>query len=220
MMQQLYPEIVVESKKNNSELVKAVQKLPDDENKYIIVFDNSFDNLQALMEQRRLREYAACKPNVILLDIICFEYILLEFRDLIDWIYAPDDEFLEKKYKAIFAREKLLECISSGAADYTILKEIVELNDVFFNHNTASLLDEKATHIIPTIDHSTMISKYRMRSRFDDIVLDIDQLSTGCKTILNVCYFPNKVFCLKECGDMHFVFFISLAMDTCTVAIR
>lgn len=139
MMQQLYPEIVVESKKNNSELVKAVQKLPDDENKYIIVFDNSFDNLQALMEQRRLREYAACKPNVILLDIICFEYILLEFRHLIDWIYAPDDEFLEKRYKAIFAREKLVECISSGAADYTILKEIVEYDEHVAEHNIEKL---------------------------------------------------------------------------------
>lgn len=79
--------------------------------------------------------------------------------------------------------------------------EYIELNDVFFNQNTASMLDEKAVDIIQEIDHSTMISKYKMRSRFDDIVLDVDQLSTGCKTILNVCYFPNKVFCLKECGD-------------------
>ena len=67
MMQQLYPEVVVESKMNNSELVKAVQKLSDWQNKYIIVFDNSFDNLQAIMEQRRLREAVATRANVILL---------------------------------------------------------------------------------------------------------------------------------------------------------
>ena len=35
----------------------------------------------------------------------------------------------------------------------------------------------------------------------NDIVLDVDQLSTSCKAILNVLYFPDKVFCLKECGD-------------------
>lgn len=46
-MKQLYPEVVVESKRNNSELVKAVKSLKDTDNKYIIVFDNSFDNLQA-----------------------------------------------------------------------------------------------------------------------------------------------------------------------------
>ena len=43
LMAQLCPEIVVESKKNNSELVKAVKTLENTENKYIIVFDNSFD---------------------------------------------------------------------------------------------------------------------------------------------------------------------------------
>ena len=29
----------------------------------------------------------------------------------------------------------------------------------------------------------------------------MDCLSTGCKTVLNVMYFPYKVFCIKECGD-------------------
>jgi len=79
--------------------------------------------------------------------------------------------------------------------------EYVELNDVFFNQNTASRLDERAADIIQEIDHSKLISKYKICSRFNDIVLDVDQLSTGCKTILNVLYFPDKVFCLKECGD-------------------
>lgn len=53
---QLYPEIVVESKKNNSELVKAVKVLEDNENRYVIVFDNSFDNPQVAMEQKMLRK--------------------------------------------------------------------------------------------------------------------------------------------------------------------
>ena len=44
-------------------------------------------------------------------------------------------------------------------------------------------------------------SKYKIYSRFDEIALDIDRLSTGCKTVLNVLYYPNKVFCLKECGN-------------------
>ena len=51
-MEQLCPYVIVESKKNNSELVKAVKALQDAENKYIIVFDNSFDNLQIVMEQK------------------------------------------------------------------------------------------------------------------------------------------------------------------------
>ena len=32
-------------------------------------------------------------------------------------------------------------------------------------------------------------------------MLDVDKLSAGCKTALNVLYNPDKVFCLKECGN-------------------
>jgi len=33
---------------------------------------------------------------------------LLEFNKLIDWIYAPEDEFREKRKGVITAREKLV----------------------------------------------------------------------------------------------------------------
>ena len=78
--------------------------------------------------------------------------------------------------------------------------EYVELNDLFFNQNTVARIDEQAEKIIKIIDHAKLISKYRIQSRFDDIVIDIDRLSSGCKTALNVLYYPDKVFCLKECG--------------------
>lgn len=79
--------------------------------------------------------------------------------------------------------------------------EYVELNDIYFNQNTARKLDDRAKKIIEIIDQAELISKYKIRSKFNDIVLDIDKLSAGCKTVLNVLYNPDKVFCLKECGD-------------------
>lgn len=80
-------------------------------------------------------------------------------------------------------------------------KNYIELNDIFFNQNTATKLDDRAAKYIQMIDGSELFSKYKIRSRFDDITLNTDQLSTGCKTVLNVLYFPDKVFCLKECGN-------------------
>ncbi len=80
-------------------------------------------------------------------------------------------------------------------------KDYVELNDVFFNQNTAARLDGNATRIIDEIDGSKLIGRFRIQSRFDDVALDIDRLSAGCKTVLNVMYYPDKVFCLKECGN-------------------
>lgn len=138
-MGQLCPEIVVESKKNNSELVKAVNALEDNENRYVIVFDNSFDNLQVVMEQKLLRKYARAKKNVLLLDIICFEYILLEFKDLIEWTYASDDEFLTKRKNAIVAREKLVKSIQNGELNYKDIREIVEYNKNVDNYNVERL---------------------------------------------------------------------------------
>ena len=79
--------------------------------------------------------------------------------------------------------------------------EYVELNDIYFNQNTALKLDEKAEKIIEAIDGAKLISKFKIRSKFNDIVVDVDKLSAGCKTVLNVLYNPDKVFCLKECGN-------------------
>lgn len=136
---QLFPEIVLESKKNNSELVKSVKSLEDSENRYIVVFDNSFDNLQVAMEQKLLKKYAGDKDNVFLMDIICFEYILLEFKDLITWIYAADDEFLVKRKKAITAREKIVKTIQSGDVDYKDIREIIEYKEYVDNYNVEQL---------------------------------------------------------------------------------
>ncbi len=80
-------------------------------------------------------------------------------------------------------------------------KDYIELNDVFFNQTTVSRIDDKAEAIVEQIEGSRLIGKYKIESKFNSVTLDIDCLSTGCKTVLNVLYFPDKVFCLKECGD-------------------
>lgn len=139
LLEQLFPNVEVESKKNSSELVRAVKNLKDTENRYVIVFDNSFDNPQVVIEQKLLKVYADKKENVALMDIICFEYILLEFDNLISWIYAPDDEFLEKRSDAIMAREKLITSIKNGMINYKDIKEIVEYDDHIEEHNIEQL---------------------------------------------------------------------------------
>lgn len=79
--------------------------------------------------------------------------------------------------------------------------EYIELNDVFFNQNTVERFDKRAADIISQIDDSKLLGKYKIESKFNQVILDVDRLSTGCKTVLNVMYFPDKVFCIKECGN-------------------
>ena len=70
--------------------------------------------------------------------------------------------------------------------------ELVALNDVYFNKYTSDMLDEKAADIIKKIDCSEMLDKYTIRSRFNGNVLNIDKLSTGCKTVLNIFDKPRE----------------------------
>ena len=135
----LYPNIVVESKRNSSGLLKAVKDLENARNRYVIVFDNSFDNTQAVMEWKLLKQYVDKRENIVLMDIICFEYILLEFKNLVYWIYAPDDEFLKKRAKVISARERLIGSIENGNMNYKDIKEIVEYDNHINEHNVEQL---------------------------------------------------------------------------------
>lgn len=119
--------------------MKAVTSLKDAENTYFIVYDNSFDNLSIYQELKRLKTYAAQKSNVILLDFICFEYILLEFEHLIDWVFAPEDELKQKRSKIIDARNKLVEMLKKGESNYKALREIVEYDSHLEEHNIEQL---------------------------------------------------------------------------------
>ena len=89
--------------------------------------------------------------------------------------------------------------------------ELIELNDYFFNKTTADYLDEQAINIIAEIDGAKLLGKYKITSALNGVTLDIDKLSSGCKTVLNVLYFPDKIFNIKECGDNALDILYSLA---------
>ena len=61
---------------------------------------------------------------------------MLEFDKLIDWIYAPEDEFREKRAGAIAARDKLVQIISTDDMNY---KVILDYDNNLDNHNIEQL---------------------------------------------------------------------------------
>lgn len=137
-MNVLFPNVILESKGNNSKLIQAVQKLEDEENEFIIAFDHSFDNPEVIRELRNLRASIHERKNVHELNIICFEYILLEFEKLITWIYAPEDEFIEKRRNVICAREKLINAVKQKSV-YKSLQEIKDYLDTPEKYNIEQL---------------------------------------------------------------------------------
>ena len=79
--------------------------------------------------------------------------------------------------------------------------ELIRLNDIYFNKFTAEKIDVKAAGVILDVDQSELIDRFSIKSRFDKGILNIDKLSTGCKTVLNIMYNPEKVFDIRECGE-------------------
>lgn len=86
-------------------LLKAVLVVYDSsDDKFIIAMDESFDNDQVVREMKALKR-AMSGNNIYVLKLISFEYILLSFTELLDWIYAENDEFWQKRAIEMSARK-------------------------------------------------------------------------------------------------------------------
>ena len=82
-------------------------------------------------------------------------------------------------------------------------KNIQMFNDDFFDlHINKVKLNNQHAKIIKTIDFSDLdIENRRIIPRYNKkIYVPLTELSTGCKTVLNILNFPNICFYVNECG--------------------
>lgn len=89
MVNQLFldNEFVVASKGNNQGLLDAVLDLDiKDDDKYYIAFDYVVDNQDIRNKYRVLKAIEkSSEGRLIILDMICFEYLILAFDKLVEW---------------------------------------------------------------------------------------------------------------------------------------
>lgn len=111
--------MILESKGNNARLLKAVKTITDNEALYIIAMDNSYDNPDVIKLLKELKRIARERSNSVLLDLVCFEFLLLEFKQLLDWVYAKDDEYRLSRTEDISAREAFVSAVK-GNMDYNL----------------------------------------------------------------------------------------------------
>lgn len=80
--------LVVESKESNQGLLDALAEIDmKEDDKYYISFDYVVDNQDIRNKYRLLRKYEAKSDNcIVILDMICFEYLVLAFDKLVEWI--------------------------------------------------------------------------------------------------------------------------------------
>lgn len=84
---QLVNQFVVESKGSNQGLLDAVRSLePAKDDMYYLAFDLVYDNMDVVNKYLELQKLAKKYPRqIIILDMICFEYIIFSYRNLIEW---------------------------------------------------------------------------------------------------------------------------------------
>ena len=80
-------ELVIESKGSNQGLLDAVAELEiKDDDIYYIAFDYVVDNQDIRNKYRVLKSIEEkSDENIIILDMICFEYLILVFDKLVEW---------------------------------------------------------------------------------------------------------------------------------------
>ena len=89
---------------------------------------------------------------------------------------------------------------------YTKYKEgYVLSNDIEFNTNTLNkmLNDDSLQYkkVISTVENVTFANADKIISKINGEPLSMVNISTGCKTILNIMYNQNKIISTLECGD-------------------
>jgi hypothetical protein len=96
---------------------------------------------------------------------------------------------------------------------YTELKDSKEWilkNDLYFNLNTGNeKMSQYEINLIQNVDNAKLTSDKHIETKYG--LGTIRNLSSGCKTLLNIVKHPDKVVCVDECGPN--VLKIIFAMD-------
>lgn len=86
-------------------------------------------------------------------------------------------------------------------------KDWILQNDLYFNLNTSNEeMSENEIRLIWQVDGAKLTPDKHIETRYG--LGTIRNLSSGCKTLLNIVKHPDKVVCVEECGSnvLKFVF--------------
>lgn len=115
--------LIVESKGSNQGLLDAVRELvPEEGDFYYLAFDQVYDNMDIVNKLLDLQRLIQRYPEQIkLLDITCFEGIILGFRYLVEWTGTG------RKDK-IAMREQILKALKNHRIDIESIEDKKTLN--------------------------------------------------------------------------------------------
>jgi hypothetical protein len=111
-------ELTIESKESNQGILDALSDLTIKENdEYYIAFDYVLDNQDIRNKYRMLKSIAEkSEGKIIILDMICFEYLILAFDKIVAWTGI-------RKTDKIKVREEVLSAIENHRINLSKIKD-------------------------------------------------------------------------------------------------
>lgn len=179
-------EFVVESLQSNQGILDALGKLEAaNDNKYYIAFDYVVDNQDIRNKYRTLRSIAEnSNGKIVILDMICFEYLILAFDKLIQWTGSG------KKDKIGF-RKEILSAIEGHRINLTKIndKKTLQYLAGFKRYSTErvmkSLTDELTENEKWSVKGKTMgecwYKDYCVSPHADKPKCGIPEIKNGCE---------------------------------------
>ena len=100
-------ELVVESKGSNQGLLDALIDLEtEDGDEYFVAFDYVVDNQDIRNKYRMLKSITdKSEGKIVILDMICFEYLILAFDKLVEWTGTGKTDKIKIRDKVLVAVE-------------------------------------------------------------------------------------------------------------------
>lgn len=114
LMQVKSQECIVEGKNGISGLRRDVARISNSTDRYYLVVDYAIDNPDVLREVNAITRAVRGKPNITLVKIPCFEYILLSFALLDKWVFAEQDDLREKRKPLLKIKNEIVKMIEEG----------------------------------------------------------------------------------------------------------
>lgn len=88
-------------------------------------------------------------------------------------------------------------------------KDWIIQNDLYFNLNTSNEeMSENEIELIRKVDDAKLTTDKHIETKYG--LGTIRNLSSGCKTLLNIVKHPEKVVCVEECGANVLVIIFSM----------
>lgn len=118
---------VVESKESNQGILDALSDLEiKADDKYYIAFDYVVDNQDIRNKYRMLKSIVEkSEGKIIILDMICFEYLILAFDKLVEWTGTDPDRLRCGKPEIEDGSEKMRILIQSEEVQRVIDEVII-----------------------------------------------------------------------------------------------